>query len=93
MLRVRLLRWVVRVATYLGVPSDKLLHVVCAMVLMVGISLLTNMCMGYMLTMGICLGKEVWDMYKPNATGFSLGDLMADLLGMIVGMVVMVTII
>jgi len=34
------------------------------------------------------IGKEVWDCFKPNPTGFSFGDLLADLIGMIVANVV-----
>jgi len=30
------------------------------------------------------IGKEIYDCYKPNTTGFSFGDLLADLIGMIV---------
>jgi len=30
------------------------------------------------------IGKEIYDCFKPNPTGFSWGDLLADLIGMIV---------
>lgn len=81
-------RWVVKWATYLHVPSDKLLHFLCAMALMIATSLLTNLCIGYGVTMAVSIGKEIYDTHKTNPTGFSIGDLMADLLGVIVGMVV-----
>lgn len=90
--KIRLLRWAVKVAACLGAPSDKLLHFVCAMVLMIVLSVLTNMCVGYGITMAICIGKEIWDVYKPNPTGFSLGDFLADLLGIVVGMVMVMTV-
>lgn len=83
-------RWVVKWATYLHVPSDKLLHFLCAMALMIATSLLTNPCIGCGVTMAVSIGKEIYDCYKPNPTGFSLGDLMADLLGVIVGMAVVI---
>ena len=57
---------------------------------MIATSSLTNPCIGYGVTMAVSIGKEIYDCYKTNPTGFSLGDLMADLLGVIVGMVVVI---
>ena len=87
---IKLYRWVVKLATCLHVPSDKLSQFLCAMALMIATSLLTNPCIGYGVTMAACIGKEIYDTHKPNPTGFSLGDLMADLLGVIVGMVIVI---
>jgi len=43
-----------------------------------------------LITLFICLffsvGKEIFDCIKPNATGFSEGDLLADIAGMGLGL-------
>ena len=42
------------------------------------------------IALGLGIAKEVYDCYKPNPTGFSIGDLIADVVAMIVANVVFI---
>ena len=79
-----LLRKVVQVATYLDVPSDKLLHFICSAVIMIILMPIFGKCMATIATIGICIGKEIYDCHKKHPSGWSWGDLLADLLGILI---------
>ena len=68
------------------IGKDKYLHFGAMASLSFGITSLTG---SPILAIAVCvvlsLGKEVYDSVKPNATGFSLPDLVADMGGIIVG--------
>jgi hypothetical protein len=89
-LKIKILRWVVKSATYLGVPSDKVLHFVCSALIMGLCSIVLNPMLSSFITIAVGLLKELYDCHKPNPTGFSLGDLLADLLGMVAVLVFVV---
>lgn len=36
-----------------------------------------------LITLGIGIGKEIYDKYKPNPTGFDIVDLVADVIGIL----------
>lgn len=90
-LKETILRWVVQVATFLGVPSDKLLHFLCAMLCMVSVSIIFNEGIGLITTVAVSLGKELYDKYSGKGCA-ELEDLLADFLGLLVGYI-LVTII
>lgn len=75
-------------ATHLGVPSDKLLHFVCALALMVATMTVFHGWLAIVMTGAVCVGKEVYDCFKEHHTGFSLEDLAADALGMIIALLI-----
>ena len=85
--KTTILRWVVKVATYLGLPSDKLLHFSCAMMCMLSVSLISNECIGLIATLSVSLGKELYDRYSGKGHA-EWGDLIADLLGLVAGWMV-----
>lgn len=78
-------RWVVKLATCLHLPSDKVLHFICAFVMAITFSLIMNKCLAMFLCFAIFVAKEVYDCHKPIPTGWSWGDLIADVIGMVVG--------
>ena len=81
---IRIYRWVVELATYLGVPSDKLLHFSCAMMCMIAVSLLTNDSFGLIVSLAVSLGKELYD--KLSGRGCAeWSDLIADVVGIAIG--------
>ena len=83
-LKTKVLMWVVRVATCLGVPSDKLLHFACAMLCMIVVSWLTNDCFGLIVSLAVSIGKELYD--KLSGRGYAeWGDLIADVIGIAIG--------
>lgn len=81
-LKIKILRWVVKSATYLGVPSDKVLHFLCSALIMAMCSIFLNPMLSCFITIAIGLLKELYDCHKPNPTGWDWHDLLADLLGM-----------
>lgn len=83
-IKYTLLRKVVQVATYLDVPSDKLLHFVCSAVIMITLMPVFGECLATIATIGICIGKEIYDCHKKNPSGWSWGDLLADFLGILI---------
>jgi uncharacterized protein YfiM (DUF2279 family) len=87
-LKIKILRWVVKSATYLGVPSDKVLHFVCSALIMGLCSIVLNPMLSCFITIAIGLPKELYDCHKPNPTGWDWHDLLADLLGMVAVLVV-----
>ena len=86
-LKTMILRWVVSVATYLGVPSDKLLHFLCSALIMAMCSTFLNPMLSCFITIAIGLLKELYDCHKPNPTGWEWHDLLADLLGMVFALI------
>ena len=83
-LKTMILRWVVRVATYLGVPSDKLLHFICSALIMAMCSIFLNPMLSSFITIAIGLLKELYD--KLSGRGCAeLVDLWADIIGIAIG--------
>ena len=82
-LKTMILRWVVKLATYLGVPSDKVLHFLCSALIMALCSTFLNPTLSCFITIAIGLLKELYDCHKPNPTGWDWNDLLADLLGIV----------
>ena len=82
-LKETILRWVVQVATFLGVPSDKLLHFLCAFACMISVSMLTNECIGIIITIALSIWKEIYDRNGNGAA--EIGDLFADMAGIAIG--------
>ena len=80
----RVYRWVVTMAAHLDVPSDKLLHFVCSAVIMIILMPVLGKCLATIATIGICIGKEIYDCHKKHPSGWSWGDLLADLLGILI---------
>lgn len=74
-------RWVVKLATFLHLPSDKVLHFLCSAIIMVLCSTFFNPILSCFITLAIGLLKELYDCHKPNPTGWDWKDLLADLLG------------
>lgn len=85
--KTKVLRGVVRVATLLGIPSDKLLHFLCALLCMVTISLLTNPCIGLIAALAVSIGKELYDKFSGKGCA-EWGDLLADIIGIAIGWLV-----
>ena len=89
-LKIKILRWVVKSATYLGVPSDKVLHFVCSALIMAMCSIFLNPMLSSFITIAVGLFKELYDCHKPNPSGWEWHDLLADLLGMVAVLVVVI---
>ena len=79
----KILRWVVQVATFLGVPSDKVLHFLCSAIIMGLCSVFFNPMLSCFVTLAIGLLKELYDCHKSNPTGWDWKDLLADVLGIV----------
>lgn len=88
----RLYRWVVKLATCLHLPSDKVLHFICSAIIMWICSVLFNPMLSCFITLAIGLLKELYDCRKPDPTGWDWHDLLADTIGIMVGMILIKTI-
>lgn len=66
--------------------KDKIHHALVNYAIVVGIALLW--CVRYAIAFAIIIsiGKEIYDTYKRNATGFNLKDLIADGVGITLGL-------
>lgn len=80
---IRMYRWVVKLATYLHLPSDKVLHFLCSAIIMAVCSTFLTPMLSCFITIAIGLLKELYDCQKPNPTGWDWNDLLADLLGIV----------
>lgn len=68
------------------IAKDKILHALINYIIVVVLSLLWCT-MGAILTaVVVSIGKEIYDTYKANATGFDLFDLVADGTGIVLGL-------
>ncbi len=63
---------------------DKIAHG-CTIAAVMQLSHIMNIVVVIVFACVISVGKEIYDKYKPNPTGFGLGDLLADFIGMVVG--------
>ena len=81
----RLYRWVVKLATYLHLPSDKVLHFLCSLAITIVIGLFLNPLLTTFVAFCVGIGKELYDCIKPNPSGWDWNDLLADTIGVIVG--------
>ena len=70
-------------ATYIHLPSDKVLHFLCSALIMFVCSTFLNPTLSCFITIAIGLLKELYDCHKPKPTGWDWNDLLADLLGMV----------
>lgn len=86
-LKIKILRWVVKAATRLGVPSDKMLHFLCAFACMISMSLVFNECVGLLATFAVSIGKELYDKFSGKGCA-EWGDLLADIIGIAIGWLV-----
>lgn len=65
---------------------DKIKHTAINYIIVVALSLLWCT-LGAILTAAfVSVGKEIYDKYKTNATGFDLRDLLADGVGIVLGL-------
>lgn len=67
-----------------GIRADLLLHFEVSALICLLLCLVLPTWTAGLITLVIGIGKEIYDIYKPNATGFDSWDLFADLLGILV---------
>lgn len=65
--------------------SDKVLHMICCFAIVVIFGLILNVVSGIALALIASFGKEVYDEVRPNGSGWSWDDILADLLGIVLG--------
>lgn len=87
---MKVYRWVVKLATTLHLPSDKVLHFLCSALIMAMCSIFLNPTLSCFITIAVGLLKELYDCHKPNPTGWDWHDLLADLFGMVAVLVVVI---
>ena len=69
--------------------SDKVLHMICCFAIVVIFGLILNVVSGIALALIASFGKEAYDEVRPNGSGWSWDDLLADLLGIVLGILVL----
>ena len=85
-----------KIMTFIGLISEKLnirTDLILHFLVSFGISLflgITSLSIFWIaaITLSIGIAKEVYDIFKPNATGFDLKDLLADSLGITLGCII-----
>lgn len=70
-----------------NIETDKFAHMICAFVITLLLGLIYNINIAVISTLIISVAKEIYDMYKPNSTGFSLDDIKYDVYGIFFGVV------
>ncbi len=93
-LKTKLLRLAVLVAEKIGIRTDLVLHASVSFLLAFFFGLILKASQwAIALTMIIGIGKEIYDMHKPNPTGFDKKDLLFDGIGCILGYLIALIII
>lgn len=64
---------------------DKIKHTAINYIIVVALSLLWCTIGAILAAVIVSVGKEIYDKYKTNATGFDLRDLIADGVGIVLG--------
>lgn len=68
--------------------TDKILHFVVMAAISATLFFAINPCVAFALCLAISIGKEVYDCFKKNPTGFDLWDLAADMVGVLCGYII-----
>lgn len=76
--------WISNIISKLGF-NDKMLHLLCNIIIVVSVSLIFNLCIGIITSALISIGKELYDKYRKNGTGWSWDDLIVDGIGILLG--------
>lgn len=66
--------------------TDKRRHLAVNLVIVMFLGGLVNPVIGVAIAVLLSVGKEVYDEYRPNGTGWSWNDLVADLIGILLGL-------
>lgn len=69
--------------------NDKILHMICCFAIVVIFGLVLNIVSGITLALIASFGKEVYDEVRPNGSGWSWDDILADLLGIVLGILIL----
>lgn len=67
---------------------DKIYHITVNFIIVLILGVLFGPAIGLASSIIVSLGKEIYDEYRPNGTGWDWKDLLADLIGMIIGLFV-----
>ena len=67
--------------------NDKILHMICCFAIVVIFVL--NVVSGIALALIASFGKEAYDEVRPNGSGWSWDDILADLLGIVLGILIL----
>lgn len=73
-----------KIVNKIGIRADLLLHFEVSALICLLLCLVLPTWVAGLITLVISIGKKIYDIYKPNATGFDSWDLFADLLGILV---------
>ena len=69
-------------ANKLGIETDKFAHFVCTFVITLIVNIIFNINVAVITTSILSVAKEIYDMFKPNKSGFSWEDIEFDIYGM-----------
>jgi hypothetical protein len=69
--------------------NDKILHIICCFAIVVIFGLVLNIVSGITIALIASFGKEVYDEVRPNGSGWSWDDILADLLGIVLGILIL----
>ena len=85
-LKTKLLKIAALTAEKIGIRSDLFLHAIVSFILGLGFGLILKASpLAIIITIAIGIGKEIYDMKKPNPTGFDMKDLLFDGIGCFLG--------
>lgn len=73
-----------RIVNKIGIRADLLLHFEVSALICLLLTIFLPTWIAGLITLVIGLGKEIYDIYKPNATGFDILDLIFDIIGILV---------
>lgn len=72
------------------VSNDKLLHFLINLFSTILFGLIFGIMYGISISLLISIGKELYDKFRPNGTGWDWKDIIADLIGIILGILIII---
>lgn len=89
-MKKKILKLINKLGNKLNIRPDLILHFLVSLFLIIFSGLfLKSLTLSFILTIAVGIGKEIYDMFKKNATGFDLLDLIADFCGAGIGCIIL----
>lgn len=87
-IEVKVIETLRKYADKFNIEADKFAHIICGFALTIISCFILGVQLGVIFTLLIFVLKEVYDMYKPNPSGFSQEDIKYDLYGLLGGLII-----
>lgn len=83
----KIINWVITLLNKLS-QKDKIYHIIINFIIVLFLGVIFEPTVGLTVALIVSLGKEAYDEYKPESTGWNWEDLLADVIGMVIGLLI-----